>query len=77
MLIDDFIAVLQERNTGASPEVFVAGADGQLWEPKLVPDRINRNGDPPYHADNDFPFAYVIAPDDPGLVDYGPGRDDG
>jgi hypothetical protein len=68
MTIDEFIELLREKNTGAPADIVVADKNGQLWDPRVLPDRIRVAGDPPYAENDGSPFVFVIRPDDGSIL---------
>jgi hypothetical protein len=62
MTIDELIAELRERNTGAPADVVLTLDGEEYWEVALGFSRIGTKGEEPYKNDDDFPMSLVLHP---------------
>jgi hypothetical protein len=62
MTIDELIAELRERNTGAPADVVLTADGEEYWEVALAFARVGRKGAEPYKDDDDFPMSLVLHP---------------
>jgi hypothetical protein len=62
MTIDELIAELRERNTGAPADVVLTVNGEEFWEVALGFSRVGRQGEEPFGHDDDYPMSLVLHP---------------